>query len=241
MVGGFLSLNTLCLFYTSISKEATILLFSQIASTGILKLRTLYMGRHPTNAKSSHLPAVEPDIFATAICKLERAEVEFNNLSFDQMKALFTKMTIFQHCLRSLTVSYDKRLKTLSESLVTQALLTLRSVQFTDLPQRYFHHFIEKAKVTPDVKTRHVTLNWESRRRHQRMLEDALTQNAHINFIPNRTAIEEMEYYTEEDLTDDEVDRVERMENIQLSEENIEDSNQMMMMQMLHDFGALNN
>ena len=73
------------------------------------------------------------------------------------------------------------------------------------------------------------------------MLEDALTQNAHINYISNRTAIEESEYYTEEDLTDDEVDRVERMENIQLSEENIEDLNQMMMMQMLYDLGASNN
>ena len=242
MVGGFLRLSTLCLSYTSISKDATILLFSQIASSGILKLRTLYMGRHPTNARDSHLPAVEPDIFATAICKLVHVEVDYNNLSFDQMSALFTKMTIFQHCLRSLTVSYDKRLKTLSESVVTQALVTVKSIQFHDLPQRYFNHFIENVKVTLGVKTRYVMTNWELRRIHQRMLEDALTQNVHINFIPRRmaTEIEETEYETEDQQTNDDYDRVEQMENIQLSEENINDLTQMMVMQMMYDLGASN-
>ena len=241
MVGGFLSLSTLCLDYTSISKEATILLFSQIASTEILKLRTLFMGRHPTIAKSSHLPAVDPDIFATAICKLVYVEVDYNNLSFDQIITLFTKMTIFPHCLLSLTVSYDKRLKTLSESVVTQALVTLKSFQFHDLPQRYFHHFIEHVKVTPGVKTRYIMTNWELRRRQQRMLEDALTQNVDINFIPNRTsAFEDTENETENQQTNDDYDRVEQMENIQLSEENINDLNQMMMMQMMYDLGAFN-
>ena len=178
------------------------------------------------------MPAVEPDIFAAAICKLEDVEIDYNNLSFDQISALFTKMTSYQHCLKSLIVSYDKRLKSINESVVTQALMTLRSFQCSDLPQRYFKHFIENVKITPGVKTRYATTNWESRKKHQRMLEDALAENVHINFIPNRTAFEETEYETE-DLEDDDYDRVEEMENIELSEENINDLNHFMMMQMI--------
>ena len=118
---------------------------------------------------------------------------------------------------------------------MTQALMTLRSIQFNDLPQRYFNHFIENVKVTPSVKTRYWESNWESRRKHQRMLEDALAKNVHINFIPNRTACEETEYDTDtEDQAYDDYDRVEDMENIELSEENINDLNHFMMMQMIN-------
>lgn len=73
------------------------------------------------------------------------------------------------------------------------------------------------------------------------MLEDALEQNVHINFIPNRTAFEETDYDTEEDQTDhdyEDYDRTEAMENIQLSEENINDLNYFMMMRMINDLGA---
>jgi len=226
MVDGFLNLKALTLSYTSISEETTIFLFSQIAGAENLKLRTLNIGRHPTNARHSHLPAVEPDVFATAICKLENVEVDYNNLSFDQMSALFNKMTIDQHCLNSLIVSYDKRLKSLSESVITQALMTLKHIQFHGLPQRYFNHFIENVKVKPVVKTRFIETNFELRMREIRMLEDALAQNVHINFIPSRTGLEEeaRECETEEqEQTDDDFDHVHAMENIQLSEENIND------------------
>ena len=161
IVDGFLNLKALTLSYTSISKEATVLLFSLIARNENLKLRTLNLGRHPQNARNSHLPAVEPDVFATAICKLENVEVDYNNLSFDQMDALFSKMTLDQHSLKSLTVSYDKSLKDLNEVVVTQALITLQHIEFHDLPQRYFKHFIEKVKVTPGTKNKiHTDLSW---------------------------------------------------------------------------------
>ena len=105
-------------------------MFSKIARNENLKLRTFNLGRHPQNARCSHLPAVEPDVFATAICKLENVEVDYNNLSFDQMDALFSKMTLDQHSLKSLIVSYDKSLKDLSEAVVTQALMTLKHIEF---------------------------------------------------------------------------------------------------------------
>ena len=184
-------------------------------------------------------------MFATAICKLEDVEVDYNNLSIDQMSALFTKMAIYKHCLKSLIISYDKRLKSLNESVVTEALMTLRSIEFHDLPQRFFNHFIANVKVSPGVKTRYVTTTWESRRKHQRMLEDALAENVHVNFIPIRTVLEETECDTEEDQPDEDYedyDRVEEMEKDLLSEEDINDFNNYCMMmrlsRMINDLGA---
>ena len=217
-------------------------MFSQIARMENLKLRTLNLGRHPQNARNSHLSAVEPDVFATAICKLENVEVDYNNLSFDQMDALFSKMTLDQHYLKSLIVSYDKSLKGLSESVVTQALITLKHIEFNDLPQRYFNHFIKNVKVKPGVKTRFITTNFETRMRQQKMLEDALAQNVHINFIPSHTGSEEEARDCEtEEQTDDDFDRVHEMENIQLSEENMNELAQIMMMRMMNDLGATGN
>ena len=97
-------------------------------------------------------------------------------------------------------------------------------------------------KVKPGVKTRILTTNFESRMRQQRMLEDALAQNVHINFIPSHTGSEEeaRECDTEEQ-TDDDFDRVHEMENIQLSEENMNDLAQIMMMRMMNNFGAAGN
>ena len=162
-------------------------MFSEIASsTNNLKLRCLNLGRDPQFAIFSHLPQVEPEIFATAVCKLEEIDVQYNNLSVDQMITLFTKMKQSQHCLKKLVVSYAKRFQTMSDSLLSQALLTIKDIEFWDLSSKYFNHFIEQVKVTPSVKTRYIQVE-HGTMRYQRMLERALTQNKHIRFTPHRT------------------------------------------------------
>ena len=187
IVDGFLSLTSLTLSFTEISRDTIILLFSEIASsTNNLKLKCLNLGRDPQFAIFSHLPQVEPEIFATAVCKLEEIDVQYNNLSVDQMITLFTKMKQSQHCLKKLVVSYAKRFQTMSDSVVSQALLTVKDIEFRDLSAKYFNHFIEQVKVTPSVKTRYIQIEYGTMR-YQRMLEGALTQNEHIRFTPHRT------------------------------------------------------
>ena len=181
-----MNLTHLSLVDTAISKEAMILLFSKLASTKTLKLRKLDLGRHPPPMLFSNLPAVDPEIFASAICKLKEVDVQYNNLSYGQLSALFMKMMIYQHSLETLVLSYNMNVRLISESVVTQALLTVKSIEFFDLGPRHFKHFIEKAKVTPCTKTRYIQIRHGSMS-HQRRLEAALAQNERIRFKPHRT------------------------------------------------------
>ena len=144
------------------------------------------MGRDQQFAIFSHLPEVAPEVFARAVCKLEEVDVQYNNLSFEQMKTLFEKMTSNQHCLERLVVSYDKRLRNMNESLVSKALLTVKDVGFYDLPAKILKHLMETAKVEPAAKTRYITVDTGTMR-YQRMLEAALAQNENIRFKPHRT------------------------------------------------------
>ena len=213
LVDGFLSLTSLTLSFTEISRDATILLFCKIASSkDNLKLRCLNLGRDQQFAIFSHLPQVEPETFATAVCKLEEVDVQYNNLSLDQMNTLFTKMMQNKHCLKKLVVSYAKRFQTMSDSVVSEALLTVKDIEFWDLSAKYFNHFIEQIKVTPSVKTRYIQIE-HGTMRYQRMLEAALTQNEVIRFTPHRTHPQMVGWRepTENEMVNRDYDRVREM------------------------------
>lgn len=206
VVNGFLNLTELTLSYTQLSIFQTMFLFVGIATRENLKLRKLNLGRHPLNAKFSYLRVVHPKIFAKAICNLKEADVQYNNLSYDQMNALFERMIENQHCLETLAMSYKKQKETetqkirreclrydddqpiqhIDEALISKALLTVKDIEFQNLSARYLHHFIESIKVAKNVKTRYLVTHYGSKR-CQRMLEEALAQNEHINYAPHRT------------------------------------------------------
>ena len=205
-----------------------------------MKLRCLNLGRDQQFAIFSHLPQVEPETFATAVCKLEEIDVQYNNLSLDQMNTLFTKMMQNKHCLKKLVVSYAKRFQTMSDSVVSEALLTVKDIEFWDLSAKYFNHFIEQIKVTPSVKTRYIQIE-HGTMRYQRMLEAALTQNEVIRFTPHRTHPQMVGWRepTENEMVNRDYDRVREINTEIEKQENEEILHAMIRWQLMNN-GNLN-
>ena len=128
----------------------------------------------------------------------------------------------------------------MSDSVVSQALLTVKDIEFRDLSARYFNNFIEQVKVTPSVKTRYIQIEYGTMR-YQRMLEGALTQNEHIRFTPHRTHPQMVGWRepTENEMVNRDYDRVREINTEIEKQENEEILHAMIRWQLMNN-GNLN-
>ena len=249
VAGSFLKLTKLNFWFSALNEDETIQLFTRMARDKVFNLKSLNFGKHPS--QDSHISAVEPGVFAQAVCKLQEVNLTSNKITREQLKTLFQSIILKQSNLEVIELSFDesemdgKRREAFSmmKGLFAEALKTVKDVTFEDLPSDYFDHFIDVARKDPDFKTRYITTSFGINK-HQKELENALSENPNLQFSPHHRTHPKMIGWTDsfdyDEDNDDDVDHGDSLDD-EYEDDYDEDTmidlyNQMMMMQMNMDF-----